>query len=242
MMRCLLALFVFSCAAPASGASTELLESAVERWLGERDHWAFTQRAVEYEDGQPRERLERYDPSQPGNRRWKLLAIDGHPPTDEERAAWEKRKFRRKPRRFDSPLGDFFDFERASVLREDASTVRFAVPLRSDKSWLFRVDKVDVTVTVSKKTQALEQLTAHVREPFKVLLGIARITGGSVDLTFDEAPDAEPGSAQPNGTARMSVSRFGERVDFTWTDFKRVTPHRDRLAEAGGERGWSPHE
>jgi hypothetical protein len=234
MIRWILFVLVATWAAPCWGASTKLLEDAVARWLGERDHWAFTQRAIEYENGQPRERLERYDPSLPGNRRWHLLALDGKPPTDEQRAAWEKRKFRRKPRRFDAPLGDYFDFAQAKVLREDAATVQFSVPLRTDKSWLFPVDKVDVTVTVSKETRALEQLSAHVREPFRVLLGIARITGGSIDLNFDEAEDAQPSSAQPTGTAQVSVSRFGERVDFTWSDFKRVTPHRDRMAEASG--------
>jgi hypothetical protein len=162
--------------------------------------------------------------------------LDGKPPTQEQREAWEKRKFRKKPRRFDSPLGEFFDFDRAKVVREDEKVVRFAVPLRSEKNWLFPVDKVEVMVTVSKETRALEQLSAHVREPFKVLLGIARITGGSIDLSFDEAEDAEPESAEPSGTAHVSLSRFGERVDFTWTDFKRVTPHRDRLAEARGPR------
>src|SRR5205814_1544352 len=49
----------------AIAADTSMLELAVENWLGERDHWAFTQRAVEYESGKPRERLERYDPSKP---------------------------------------------------------------------------------------------------------------------------------------------------------------------------------
>lgn len=234
MLRATIVLSVAMLLAVSSRAAPpRLLEGAVESWLGERDHWAFTQRAVEYEDGRPRERLERYDPSLPGNRRWELLAIDGRAPTEEERAAWEKRKFRRKPRRFDAPLGDYFDFDRAKVVEENRNEVRYSVPLRTDKSWLFPVDKVDVTVTVNKSTQALEQLTANVREPFKVLLGIARITGGSVDLNFDEADDAKPLSARPNGTARVSVSRFGERVDFTWSDFKRVTPHRDRLAEAG---------
>lgn len=224
-------LCLMACVA-ARGAPAHLLEDAVQNWLGERDHWAFTQRAVEYQNGKPRERLERYDPSQPGNRRWHLIALDGKPPTPEQRAAWEKRKFKKKPRRFDSPLGDYFDFERAKVVEESDEVVRFRVPLRSDKSWLFPVDKVDVMVTVNKASRGLDQLSAQVREPFKVLLGIARITGGSVDLDFDDSGEAEPALAQPSGTAHVSVSRFGERVDFTWTDFKRVTPHRDRMAEA----------
>lgn len=209
---------------PVLAAVQPMLNAAVESWLGERDHWAFTQRAVEYDNGQPRERLERYDPSRPGNARWQLLAINGHPPTAEERAAWEKRKFRKKRRKFDSPLGEFFDFDRARVLAEDAKTIRFGVPLRGDKNWLFPTDKVDVTVAINKETRALEHLTAHVREPFKVLLGIARVTGGSLDLEFDE-DEPTPAQAKPNGQAQASVFRLGERIDFTWSDFKRVTPH-----------------
>src|SRR5262249_17922441 len=85
-----------------------LLEQAVENWLGERDHWAFTQRAIEFEHGKRRERLERYDPSRPGNERWTLLGIDGKEPTSEQREAWAKKKFRKPHRRVDMPLGDFF--------------------------------------------------------------------------------------------------------------------------------------
>src|SRR3954465_4616373 len=106
------AAWMFICFALAAAGvradSMRLLQDAVERWLGERDHWAFTQRAVEYNrDGTTYERLERFDPSQAGNPRWKLLAIDGKPPTSEQRAAWEKKKFKKNRRRFDSPLGEY---------------------------------------------------------------------------------------------------------------------------------------
>jgi hypothetical protein len=230
--------FCFLCLLPAGWAAPavqpSLLEHAVENWLGERDYWSFTQRAVEYEDGKPRERLERYDPSQAGDARWKLLAIDGRPPTDAERAAWAKKKFKKNRRKFDSPLGEFFAFDRAKVLEDGARLVRYQVPLRTDKSWLFPVDKVVVHVTVNKETQALERLSADVREPFKVLFGIARINDGALDLSFlNFDADAEPGpeSAQPSGTARVSVQRFGERVEFTWSEFKRVTPYADPVAK-----------
>lgn len=235
-MKSAAVLFLCLVLAPfARAASASPLEDAIQSWLGERDHWAFTQRAVEYDDGKPHARLERYDPSLPGNRRWTLLAIDDKPPTAEQRAAWEKRKFKKARKRFDSPIGDYFDFEHAKTVGEEAGAVRYRVPLRSDKNWLFPVDKVDVVVTVNKTTRALEHLTAEVREPFKVLLGIARVTGGTLDLGFEEA-EASPTAAQPSGTARMTVSKFGERVDFTWSDFKRVTPHRDREAEAKSGR------
>lgn len=211
-------------AAPGGGS---VLESAVERWLGERDHWAFTQKAVEYDEGKPRERLERYDPSRPGNARWTLLAIDGRAPTAEEHAAWARKKFRKDRRKFDTPLGDYFDFREARVAAETAEHIEFEVPLRRDKNWLFQTDKVRVVVTIHKETRALVHLRASVREPVKVLLGLARITAGRVDLSFlNFSDEAEPGpeTTQPTGTARLSVSKLGERVEFTWSDFKRVVP------------------
>jgi hypothetical protein len=221
-------IFVSLCLlATAAPVAPSLLEKAVENWLGEREHWAFTQRAVEYDDDKPRERLERYDPSQPGNNRWTLLAINGREPTPEEHAAWAKKKFKKNRRRIDTPIGDFFDFRDAKVLSETPKLVRYEVPLRSDKNWLFQTDKVRVVVTVNKETAALEHLTASVREPVKVLLGLAKITAGSLDLSFlNFDDDAAPGpeSAQPTGSARVVVSRFGERAEFTWSDFKRVTP------------------
>jgi hypothetical protein len=204
-----------------------LLENAVEDWLGEREHWAFTQRAVEYDDGKPRERLERYDPSKPGDGRWTLLAIDGKPPTEEQRAAWAKKKFKKNRRKFDSPLGDYFDFKDATILSETPKLVRYQVPLRNDKRWLFDTDKVRVIVTINKETHALEHLTANVREPVKVLLGIAKITDGAVDLNFlpfDVEGPSGPDSARPTGSARVSVSKPGGRVEFTWSEFTRVVP------------------
>lgn len=208
-----------------AAAGRSLLEAAVETWLGERDHWAFTQRAVEYDNSTPRERLERYDPSLPGDRRWTLLAINGRPPTRDEHEAWAKKKFRKNRRRFDAPIGEYFDFARAQVVREDAATAQFEVPLRRDKSWLFQVEKVRVLVTVNKQTRALEHLAADVREPLKVLLGLARITKGQLDLSFLQVGDgteAGPESVEPAGRATVTVSKFGGRAEFTWFDFKRV--------------------
>lgn len=226
----------------AAPAPPSLLEQAVENWLGERDHWAFTQRAVEYDNGKPRERLERYDPSKAGDARWTLLAIDARLPTEEERAAWAKKKFKKNRRQIDAPIGDFFDFGDARIVSQTDTLVRYEVPLRRDKNWLFQTDKVKVVVSVNKETKALEHLSAGVREPVKVLLGLARITAGKLDLSFlNFDDDALPGpeSAQPTGSARVSVYKFGERVEFTWSDFKRVQPeHTASASLPGSARGY----
>ena len=227
MVRSLFAYFLFGALAWASPAPPSLLEQAVENWLGERDHWAFTQRAVEYDGDKPRERLERYDPSRGGDDRWTLLAINGRAPTAEERQAWAKKKFRKNRRRIETPIGDFFDFKDAKIISSKGAIVHYEVPLRRDKNWLFQTDKVKVVVSVNKESRALEHLTAVVREPVKVLLGLVHINYGKLDLNFvhfDDDATPGPESAQPNGTARVSVSRFGERAEFTWSDFKRVSP------------------
>ena len=173
--------------------------------------------------------------SLPGRERWRLLAINGRPPTDAQWQQWAQKKFRKNPRRIDTPLGDFFDFNDARQVGETSQTVRYEGPLRRDKNWLFQADKVRVLVTVNKETRALEHLAANVREPVKVLLGLARITGGGADLSFlTFEDDAVPGpeSSQPTGSAHVVVSRFGERAEFTWSDFKRVNPAAVAAAKA----------
>jgi len=229
--------------ARAVPAAPDLLPRAIGKWLGERDRWAFTQRAVESDGGISHERLERFDPSKPGDDRWQLLSIDGRPPTPGEREKWGEKKFKKHHKRIDTPISDFFDFDSARVIAETPKLIRYELPLRRDKSWLFPVDKVGVRVTINKETQALEHLTAHVREPFRVLLGVARVTGGQVDLDFlhTDPGSAAPAASQPAGEARVSVAKHGERVDFTWSDFKRVNPSRDS-AKTGAHPALEPLE
>lgn len=222
--------------ASAVVASPDLLQQAINGWLGERDRWAFTQRAIEYDGSIAHERLERFDPSRPGDQRWQLISIDGHPPTVEEREKWADKKFKRHHKKIATPISDFFDVGSARVVAETPKLIRYEVPLRHDKNWMFPVDKVGVRVTINKETKALEHLTAHVREPFKVLLGVARVMGGDVDLDFlhFDPDSASPTGAQPAGHAHVTVSKLGERVDFTWSDFTRVNPAKDTSsAEAG---------
>lgn len=215
----------------ASSGDSQLLDRAVDNWLGARDQWAFTQRAVEYDDGKPHERVERYDPSlKTTDTRWTLLTIDGQKPTPEQHAAWAKKKQKhRTSQKFESSIGDFFDFTQAKVVSDTADLLSCEVPLRTGRNWLFQADKVKVIVTINKKTQALERISANVREPVKVLFGIAKITQGHVDLRFTDDTSEKPetpghGDGKPQGSVRMNVTRFGERAEFTWSDFKRVTP------------------
>lgn len=218
-------------------APPALLDQAVGRWIGERNEWAFTQFVREFDGGTVREeRLERYDPSEPGIRRWRLLNVNGRPPTAERRAEWQQRKLKKRLNP-GKPLGRFFDFEHATVAEETAQTVRFLLPLRNDHSWLFPLDRVRVNVTVNKVTRAIDQIEAGIDEPFRVALGLGKV----MDIDFDvqmnpserRGEKDNPQAARPDGTATAIMNKLGERVEYAWSEFLRVTPHPDNVIVAG---------
>jgi hypothetical protein len=222
---------VLASAAPLARAD-EILRSAVGRWLDERDNWAFTQLAREYDgDKLKRERLERYDPSRPDRERWELIRLNGRAPTPEEKADLTERK-NKKRRRHTTPIADYFDFDRAVVAAENADSIRYELPLRSNAAWLFPVEKVSLVLSIDKPTRAITQVQARIQEPFRVALGLARVLDIDLDVQTElppaGAPTADPAAAKPNGTARVVVTKFGDRVEYEWSDFQRVIPHPDR--------------
>lgn len=217
----------------AAGETPVLLSQAVEKWMGERDNWAFTLRVKEYAGGRVKEeRSERYDPSVAGIDRWQLLEVDGKPPTEERRTEWQKRKTKKR-KAPGKPLDQYLEFENAKIVKETERTVSYHVPLRNNNSWLFPVDKVELKVTVNRTTLAIEDVVAGIEEPFKVALGLARVLDVDFDVQINAAEPGErppdPSEAKPDGTAKVVVNKLGERIEYAWSDFKRVTPHPDNV-------------
>lgn len=211
----------------ASAADVSLLRQVAGNWLDEQDRWAFTQRVLEY-DGKVRkqERVESYDPSRGSASRWLLVSIDGRRPTPKEWQEWHDRKYRRAQRPRNS-VADKFDFEKARVLEETADSVRYELPLRGNLEWLFPISKVELIVTITKAGPALEQVQARISEPLKVALGLARILDIDLDVQMEPPPPQSPAEAKPSGSARAVVSRFGDRVEYSWSDFRRVGARPD---------------
>ncbi len=210
-----------------------LLRKAVVRWLGERDNWAFTLHVREfYGDKVKEERSERYDPSKPGIDRWQLVSVDGNPPSDERRAEWQKHKTRKR-KNAGKPLDDYLEFEHATVIKETEKQVCYHVPLRNNNSWLFPVEKVELRVTVDRNSFAIEDVIAKIDEPFKVALGLARVLDVDLDMQMNPSEIREtatdPALAKPGGTAKVVVNRLGQRIEYAWSDFTRVTPHPDNV-------------
>ena len=235
LMRLFLILFLGGLAlAGPEAAGSPLLNRAAEKWLVEGNHWAFTMRVREFDEGEVKEdRVEHYDPSKPGAARWELVTVDGRAPTEERRQTWRKYKAKRH-REIPPALADYFDFENARVAGVTATAVRYHLPLRSSHSWLFPVDRVALTVTVNKTTQAIEQVAAGLDEPYRVALGLTRILEVEFDLKMS-APGQHGGAggpalAQPQGRARVVVSRLGERIEYNWSEFRRVAPPAENAA------------
>jgi hypothetical protein len=204
-----------------------LLQEVANQWWDERDNWAFTQVVREF-DGEKlaQERLERYDPSQGDEKRWRLLAIDGRPPTADERAEWSKRK-NKKHRKERPPITAYLDFEHARVAEDTPKVVRYEVPLRSSIEWLFPVNKVELLVTIEKQGPALTQVQARISEPFRVALGLARVLDVDLDVQMEPPPSVDPADAKPTGEARATVTKLGRRVEYYWTDFTRADATAD---------------
>jgi hypothetical protein len=228
-MRFVLTLFLLAGGGLSSAmALSPLLTRAAEKWQTEANHWAFTVKVREIQDGEVREeRVDRYDPSKPGEARWELLTVDGQAPTPERRLAWQKSKTR-KHRKVPKMLSDYFDFEHASATSATEGAVSYLVPLRSNRAWLFPVEKVALTVTVNKGNYAIEEVKAGIDEPFRVALGLARIIDVDFDMKMNQrGVPVGPATSKPDGLAHVVIGRLGKRIEYTWSDFKRVTPSPD---------------
>jgi len=228
--RTLLLAAVLGLARPFLGAAPPpLLSRALDRWSATHEDVAFTQQTRFFaKDGSVKEeRTERFDPSLPDDRRWHLIEVNGQPASPTLRVKVEGRKNGRPKPKVDEKPSDFLDLEHAAVVGETPALVRYQIPLRPEAQRLINVDDIEVVVTVDKASGSIVGIGAALKEPIRVLLGIARIT--DLDVDFRLAPVAEgatqPSEVEAGSTARVKISRFGHAVEYNWTDFKNVVPY-----------------
>jgi hypothetical protein len=217
-MRLLAPLFLSL--ATLAAAAPRLLEEGAQKWLEERERWTFTQTVRESDSHGTvvLERVERYDATRGAAQRWQLVSLNGKPATADEAAAWSKRK--NKPRSKPvKPLSEYVDLERAQVVKADAQSVSYNVPLRSPSGWIFPAEKVTVVLTIGKSSHAIERAQAEINAPFRVALGLAEVQELDLDLAVPTDEAAAGGDEAPQGTAVAVVNKLGRRVEYSWTDF-----------------------
>jgi hypothetical protein len=225
-----------------SGASlraeaSPLLASALQRWLAGQHEMAFTEQTrVLRDDGSLKEEwTERFDPSQPDGKRWRLLESGGVPATDEQSLGRESKKNLRPRRKIGGSPIELFDTAHAVLVGDTPSMARFKVPLRPAMAHLIALQNIDVVVTVDKRSGNVSGIGAVLREPIGVLLGLVRITDLDVDLRVDpDSANAAKGAEElePGSKVRMTISKLGNSVQYDWSDFTQV-PLADSQAAKG---------
>lgn len=204
-----------------------LLAKAFEQWADGREDLAFTQQSRLFlDDGNVKEeRLERYDPSLPDSRRWQLIEVDGRPATEEERRKWETKKNGKPRKKVIKAPAEYLDLEHAVLLGETPASARFEVSFRPEVARLIAIEKIAVVITVDRESGRVARIAATLRQPIRVLLGLARITDLDIDVRM-ELPDDDSaeksGSVQTGSTARVAMSKLGNPMEYNWSDFKRV--------------------
>jgi hypothetical protein len=242
------ALFLALCwHAPLKAAPPTLLQEAFENWAQGKDDLSFVQRTrFLNDDGSLKEeRLERYDPSLPDNKRWELLEMNGKTPSDSQRERIQDRRNKKPRKKANKPLEEYFELETAKVMENGQDMVRYEVAVRPEAARLIAVDKLSVGISVRKDTKTIERIVAGLTEPMRIAMGVAKVTDIDLDLRFDDedessAKDKNKKSAEPpseaDGTARVVMSKLGNRAEYTWGEFKRVSRYRASGAKSGDAR------
>ena len=102
-------------------------------------------------------------------------------------------------------------------------------PSPLDAARLLAVDKIAVVITVEKESGRIAHIAANLMQPMRVLLGLARITDLDIDLSIEpmeQSPSHESADVQSGSTARITMSKLGSPVEYSWSDFRRVASYQ----------------
>jgi hypothetical protein len=210
-----------------------LLAKALQRWSEGEGDLAFTQQTkVFLSNGTLKEeRIERFDPSLPDSRRWRLIEVNGLPATQEQRTKWESHKNAKPRQKVDESPSEYLDLDHAELIGVTGRDARYRIPVRPEAERLLSTENIDVVITVDRQTGGVSGIGAALREPIRVLLGVARITDLDVDLRINPVDDASSNASdevESGSTARVRMSRLGRPVEYDWSDFKRVASFAGR--------------
>ncbi|MBS0633479.1 MAG: hypothetical protein JSS11_16335 [Verrucomicrobia bacterium] len=227
---------------PLRAAAPPLLDAALKKFFADYDRWAFTQNIVEKDDKGKvvSEAVVRFDPSQPYEKQYVPLLVDGKTPTEKQlkkyRKQGEKRgnraeKAEKEGKEVRQSLGELMDIDRATVYGDDGKTITFEVPLKKEGNKRLPPEKFLVLVKVGKESQAFESVTVNLREAMRAAL-VVKVKKGAGQIAFAVVdPKFAPAIVSIHGEASGSVMfiSVGRDYDVKLTDFKRVKPYAERF-------------
>lgn len=217
----------FAAEAPA------LLVEAFKNWGQGKEDLSFVQRTrFLNDDGSLKEeRVERYDPSLPDNKRWELLEVDGKPPTEKQRKDIQDKRNKKPRKKAIKSLDEYFDLQNAKTVKTEKDVVFYEVAVKPETARLINMENLKVGISVRKESKTIERLTADLSKPMKIALGVAKVTDLDLDLRFDaedghdDKKDKESADAasEADGTAKVVMTKLGNRAEYSWGEFKRVS-------------------
>lgn len=212
--------------------------SAIE-WDFERS-WAFTETSFSDESL----RVGRFDPSQPVESRWSLLAFDNRQPTIEETEAFlEEKEGERlsQDSNGDDGLLDLVDIDSLELEKETDSAWLFSfTPTMGDDDDKF-LKKVGGEIRILKDGPRVDYMNIRNTKPIRPIVG-AKIKRMVMNFRFEPAVDGGPIvvkeiTAGASGSAFLVV-RFDEIETISFSDFEFVgdeaSPPRRQDGLSGG--------
>lgn len=253
LFTCLFCLFAATvsraASAPAARAATSdevmVLIGAVKKYTSDVNRWAYTQTAI-MRDNKGKTKSEivvRFDPSEPPEKQWTPILLDGKPPTARDLNRYRRRGTQAHAEsdvpgtRRKYALGELIQFEGVKLVSEDASQYVFEIPLRKENNNRFPPEKFLVLARVNKAAQTLATVEVRLREAFRQKL-VVKVKSGEGTLDFETvSPEHAPTLTSIRGDATVSVVfvNVGGTYELKRKDFKRVKPYDDRFEVQIGE-------
>lgn len=138
----------------------------------DEDHkrnWAFTETTID-SDGTF---VARWDPRRPLGRRWRLISVDGHAPTEEEFEEFEEeiQADDEDQRDDDDDVGDMVQSDTLTLIEETEAYWKFGFVPHDNDEYDF-LEWMQGTLQVSKHGRFLERLNIESTESFRPATGI----------------------------------------------------------------------
>ena len=227
------------------------LEAALKRGPEEFERWAYTETTVTRDragKAKKGETIVRVDPSKPYEEQFTPLKIDGHEPTEKQRAKYRQRGIEhgkeleqeaaKAASGVEEPISinmgnrrATVDFANARLVNEAGSLLTYELPLRPVEGNGFPAEKFLLVVRVDRDRQSFEHASLRLIAPLRVML-VAKVQSGEMTASFTTV---DPKLPSVLSTMRMDYSasvlfvKKAEIFETTRADFQRVKPYSEKF-------------